>query len=88
MTTTTAWDLIGAEGEFVIEGGHTVYSDVVYVGTESTVKLAYLKVGFEGIHQVNRYVDPDTPIVVLRNYTAEYEAQRDVELAELRAVYG
>lgn len=86
--TTTAWDLIGDEGEFRIVGGRAIYTDAMYVATEGSVKLAYLKATNRGLHQVNRYVHPDTPIEVMRNYTKEQETAREAELAELKEIYG
>ncbi len=89
MTTIqTAWDLIGDEGSFRILGGRTVYEAVEYVSTEESVKLAYLAPTDDGIRQVSRYVHPETPIEVLRNFTKEAEQERAAELAELREIYG
>jgi hypothetical protein len=86
MTTITAWELIGDEGEFRIVGGRTVYSDVCSNG--GTVRLCRLVAKDGRIHQINRYVDPDTQIEVIRNFTAEYAAEQEAELADLKAVYG
>lgn len=87
MTTTTAWDLIGDEGEFRIVGGRTVYSDVCSYNGE-TVRLCRLVAKDGRIHQINRYVDPDTQIEVIRNFSAEYAAEEEEKLDALRLIYG
>lgn len=86
-----AGDLIGAEGEFRLPGGRTVYEAVEY--NESSARgmrprLARLAATDEGIHQVNRWVDWDQPVEVLRNFTEEAEAEREAELADLEREWG
>lgn len=74
-----AWDLIGHEGQFRILGGRMVYDAVMYNTARSScerVRLARLDTSNGDLHQVNRWVDADTPVEVLRDYTAEAESER------------
>ena len=86
-----ACDLIGHEGEFRLPGGRTVYSDVMYDDASARSdrpRLAYLKSTKDGLHQVNRYVGWNDLVEVLRDYTAEYEAEREAEYVALEAQDG
>lgn len=77
--TQPACELIGHEGEFRLPGGRRIYSDVMYDDASARsdrVRLAYLQPQTDGLHQVNRYVDWNQPIEVLKDYTAEYERER------------
>lgn len=66
---TSAWNLIGAEGEFRIRGGRALYEDV-YRGDErqprsDRVTLRRLDPVDDGtLRQINRWVDPDEEIEV------------------------
>lgn len=62
--TATAWASIGFDdGKFRIQGGRALYECVMYncANDGRLVKLARLEPGKEGgIHEVSRYVDPET----------------------------
>jgi hypothetical protein len=80
--TQPACELIGHEGEFRLPGGRRVYDGVVYndaTARSNRVRLAYLKSTPEGLHQVNRWVDWDQPVEVIKDHTADYEAQKQAE---------
>lgn len=67
MGMNTAWDFIGFDGtggHVRIVGGRTLYEAVDYNDSRGgkLVRLARLEVEAWGLHQVNRYVDPDTPL--------------------------
>lgn len=68
-TTQTAWSLIGFEGpDYVrIVGGRTKYENVMFNdnGRQQKVLLAYLDTTGGNLHQVNRYVDPDTLLEIV-----------------------
>jgi len=68
ICTCQAWDLIGYEGSFRIAGGRTVYEAVLYNDASAKgdkVRLARLDTR-HGLRQINRWVEPDTPIEVLQ----------------------
>ena len=69
-----AWDLIGFGGaidgrpaDVRIIGGTALYEAVDY--NDDTpgcrVRLARLEVTADGFRQINRYVDPDTPLEIV-----------------------
>ena len=67
---TTAHDLIGYDGpEWIrIVGGRTLYESVCvldgYDGS-GNVRLVRLVADERGLRQINRYVDPDTPVELI-----------------------
>jgi hypothetical protein len=80
---TEAWDLIGHEGKFRIQGGRTIYEAVIYNDSTARgrkVRLARLDAR-TGLHQINRWIAPETLIEVLVDYTAAYEAECEAEAA-------
>lgn len=78
---TIAWDLIGFGGNLRdldyeapnrpasvrIVGGRTLYEAVDFNDDtrQRKVRLARLVIGPKGFHQINRYVDPDTPVEIV-----------------------
>lgn len=90
-----AWDLIGHEGQFRIsvastpsgKPGRTIYEAVqrneATARSTDRVRLSRLVVGPEGVYQIDRWVDANTWIWVIRDDTAEYEAQKAAEYAAL-----
>lgn len=80
-STKTAWDLIGFGGNLQdldedapyqtasvrIIGGRTLYEAVDFNDETrgGRVRLARLQVTEHGIRQINRYVDPDTPVEII-----------------------
>lgn len=64
---TSAWNLIGAEGEFRIRGGRALYEDV-YRGDGSRTDRVLLRrldsVDDGSLRQVNRWVGPDQGVEV------------------------
>jgi len=69
-----AWDLIGHEGKFRLVGGHRIYEGVMYdlrTARSNRVRLAYLVADERGLRQINRYVDPDTPVEVIEDFDAD-----------------
>ena len=64
---TSAWNLIGAEGEFRIRGGRALYDDV-YLGDGSRTDRVLLRrldpVDDGRVRQINRWVNPDEEIEV------------------------
>jgi hypothetical protein len=87
MTTIVpAHELIGHEGQFRLPGGRAIYSDVMYDDVASRSdrpRLARLDSTPTGLRQINRWVDWEQPVEVLRDFTAEYEAEQAAELARL-----
>lgn len=70
VTVVRAWDLIGHDGSFRLAGGRTIYEAVMYneaTARSTRVRLVRLDTG-GGLHQVNRWVDPDTPVEVLEDF--------------------
>lgn len=67
---TTAWDLVGYDGDGWIRvvGGRALYETAIWNddGRQRLVRLARLDVGPDGLHQVNRYVNPDTPVEIVQ----------------------
>lgn len=67
--TLTAWDVIGHDGDEYIRivGGRTLYETAIFYDNMpgERVKLARLDTT-DGLHQVNRYVDADTPVELVR----------------------
>jgi hypothetical protein len=63
--TASAWDLIGAVGEFRIQGGRAIYTDVLWSDERSKADRVLLARLEADLRQVNRRVDPDTQIEVL-----------------------
>ena len=65
-----AWDFIGYDGPDAVRilGGRALYDAVIFYDDTpgDRVKLARLDAGADGIRQVNRYVDPDTIIQIVR----------------------
>lgn len=89
MNTVPACELIGHEGEFRLPGGRATYEAVCYDDATARSDRARLcritpvedtLTGWMGLRQVNRYVDWDQPVEVIRDCTAEYEAERAAEL--------
>jgi hypothetical protein len=78
--TQPAYELIGHEGVFRLPGGRTLYEAVLYniAGQGVRPRLARLDTS-RGLHQVNRYVDWDQPVEVIRDYSAEYDAAKEAE---------
>lgn len=67
-----AYELIGHEGKFRLPGGRTTYTAVMYdTGTARSdrPRLARLETK-GGLHQVNRWVDWDQPILIETDYDA------------------
>lgn len=67
---TTAWDLIGFDGTsgmVRVVGGRALYEAVDYQDSRGgkLVRLSRLDVTAGGLRQVDRYVDPDTPLEVV-----------------------
>lgn len=71
-----AWDLIGHEGSFRLVGGRTVYEAVLFIdnGRSAKVRLARLVSEPDGLRQINRYVDPETPVEVLNDFDEDESA--------------
>jgi hypothetical protein len=74
LHTDTAWNLIGfdsewdgAPAEVRIQGGRTLYEAVMFIdnGLSEKPRLARL-VTDGGLRQINRYVDPDTVLEIVR----------------------
>lgn len=72
--TLTAWDLIGfprTAGEdqlwIRVQGGRALYEAASFddSGRATRVRLSRLDVTPDGLHQVDRYVDPDTVVEVV-----------------------
>jgi hypothetical protein len=77
-----AYELIGHEGVFRLPGGRATYEAVEYndaYARGSRPRLARLEARPGGIHQINRWVDWEQPIEVLRDFTLEYEEQQAAE---------
>jgi hypothetical protein len=57
-----AWDLIGFDGGFRVDGGRVQWEAADYDDSRggSTVRLTRLVVNASGLHVRTRYVDPDT----------------------------
>jgi hypothetical protein len=73
MSTRTAWELIGHEGQFRLPGGRAVYEAVMYDEASARgirPRLARLETR-GGLRQVNRWVDPDQPVEVIADDTEE-----------------
>jgi hypothetical protein len=86
-----AYELIGHEGVFRLPGGRATYSDVMYDDAASRSdrpRLARLDPTPTGLRQVNRWIDWEQPVEVLRDFTAEQEAERTAELARLEKEWG
>lgn len=69
MIIMPAWELIGEDGSFRLPGGRALYDAVMYndaTARSDRVRLARLVATPEGIYQLNRWVDWDQPIEVLR----------------------
>lgn len=66
-TVLTAWDFIGYDGDHYLRivGGRAKYETAIFSDDTrgDQVKLARLDEG--SLRQVNRYVDPDTPVEVV-----------------------
>lgn len=79
--TQPACELIGHEGVFRLPGGRTLYEAVLYNTASQGVRprLARLDTSRGHIHQVNRYVEWDQPVEVIRDATAEYDAEVQAE---------
>ena len=67
-----AWELIGAAGNFRVQGGRTVYEAVQW--NEATARgyrprlsrlVTVTENGQHYLHQIDRWVDPETRIEVL-----------------------
>ena len=77
-TTKRACELIGHEGTFRLPGGRADYEAVLYNDATSRgerVRLARLESTPEGLHQVNRWVDWDQPIEVIKDFDEGEEAK-------------
>lgn len=65
-TIRTAWDFIGYDGDYYLRlvGGRAKYETAIFYDDTrgEKVKLARLD---GSLRQVNRYVDPDTPVEVV-----------------------
>jgi hypothetical protein len=86
-----AWDLIGHEGTFRLPGGRSTYEAVMYndaTARGSRPRLVRLEARPGGIHQVDRYVDWEQPVEVLRDFTLESEEQHAAERALLEEEWG
>jgi hypothetical protein len=82
--TVEAVDLIGHEGVFRLPGGRTTYEAVMYNDARARSdrpRLARLEARQDGLHQVERWVDWEQPIEVIRDFTQEEEDQRQAEIA-------
>jgi hypothetical protein len=67
---TTAFDPIGYDGPRYVRvvGGRTLYDAVGHMTRPyegGNVRLARLEISTRGIRQINRYVDPDTPVELI-----------------------
>jgi hypothetical protein len=51
----------------------------------TAIRLARLEVRPEGLHQVDRYIDWEQPVEVIRDFTEEHDKAREVELARWEA---
>lgn len=68
-TTYTAWDLIGYDGDLWLRivGGRTLYEAAVFNDTTHGHRVRLDRLDTKnGLRVVNRYVDPDTPIRLVR----------------------
>ena len=91
MTTQPACELIGHEGQFRLPGGRAVYDAVMYDGASARgvrPRLARLDTSRGYIRQINRYVDWDDPIEVIRDVTAEYDADMQTRHLEYDSTDG
>ena len=76
MQTKTAWEMIGFDGDggnsVRVQGGRALYEAVIYYDSTpgERVKLARLDARADGIHQVSRYVDPDTVLEIVPDEAA------------------
>jgi hypothetical protein len=68
-TIAPAWDFIGYDGPHWLRvvGGRARYEAAIYYDDTpgDHVKLVRLETTPDGIHQVERWVDPDTPLEVV-----------------------
>jgi len=62
----TAWDLIGFDGGFRVDGGRVQWEAADYDDSRGgrLVRLTRLVVDRDGLHVRTRYVDPDTACTV------------------------
>jgi hypothetical protein len=80
--TQPACELIGNEGVFRLPGGRTLYEAVMFndaTARGDRPRLVRLEARPGGLHQVDRYVDWDQPIEVIRDYSTEYNAAVEAE---------
>jgi hypothetical protein len=68
----TAWDIIGFDGAFRVDGGRVVWEAADYDDRRggSTVRLTRLRVNASGLHVATRYVHPDTPVTIAKTRTS------------------
>lgn len=81
--TQPACELIGHEGVFRLPGGHTLYEGVEFndaTARSDRPRLARIDTGVRGLRQINRYVDWDQAIEVVRDYSQEADDAHQAEL--------
>ena len=86
--TVPAYELVGSEGIFRLPGGRTTYEAVMYndaTQRSDRIRLVKLEARQSGLHQIERYVDWEQDIEVVRNFTDEYEVKRQAEITAYEA---